>query len=587
MPPSRPFLALGLVGVLLLLSCTPAPGVQTGNTVRTEEVRRGTLQVTVPATGSVVFPRQAKLSFGSAGTVREMRVRVGQVVQEGEVLARLDTRDLEKALLRARQELRSAEKALQDYLDSFSEVRLAQARAAVETARANLAGAEEAYAAAQEEARLLLAQAEQRVAEARLGVKRAREALQKAKTPYSEEEIARAREAVDLARSGLETARRSLQSAEMALDITRREWAKRLQDAQDTELLQEQARRALLEAENAVRRAADGVTTAQWSLADAEKRLAAMLAPPDPLDIEVKEKALVVAQAALERAEAEVARLQGGGRAMLLQRAAQVASARAALVAAQEEMDRLLQGPDPLVVEVRRLSVEAAKANLADIELRLAEATLRAPFRGVVAHVQAEEGVAIGATTPAVALLDPSRVEATVGVDETDIARIRLGQEALVAIEPLGPTPLRGRVIGLSPVARVQQGVVSYEVTLALAPPQGGPPLAEEGFLALGLREGMTVSARILLEQKEGVLIVPPRAVRREGGKTVVEVLDANGKRVVREVRVGLTGDQGVEVVEGLSAGERVVIPSAATGRPGRDPETTVSAFGPRGIRVR
>jgi hypothetical protein len=39
--------------------------------------------------------------------------------------------------------------------------------------------------------------------------------------------------------------------------------------------------------------------------------------------------------------------------------------------------------------------------------------------------------------------------------------------------------------------------------------------------------------------------------------------------------------------VEGLSAGERVVIPSAATGRPGRDPETTVSAFGPRGIRVR
>ncbi|MFN3974610.1 MAG: HlyD family efflux transporter periplasmic adaptor subunit [Dehalococcoidia bacterium] len=696
-----------------LTACRTARIAQGTANLRTETVRRSTFQVSVLASGNTVFSKQAKLSFGSAGTVSEVRVRVGQQVGEGEVLARLDTRDLEVALLRAQQDLKNAERAMQDYLDSFSETRVAQARAAAEMAKANLANAEEAYAKAQSEATLLAAQAQQRVADARLGVQRAQEALEKARQPYSQEDLARSKENVELARSGLQTAQRSLQLAEMDLDITRKDWANRVQDAQnqveanertytqtflrtyrsylavDTsipphemlgvqpsgvdsavlqawntltssrnnlEVLKAQAQRNILNAENALQRARDAVKTAQQNLIDAEKRLADMLSPPDPLDIEAKERALVAAQAAvreaeedldkmkpdpleieakeralataqeaLRQAEADLARAKDSANAILAQRAAQVASARAALASAQEDLEKLLKGPDPATLEARRLQVEIAKASLADAQRRLENATLKAPFAGVIAQVQAEAGVQIGASTIAVEVIDPSQVEIQASVDETDVARLRFGQEAQVSVEALGQFPLRGRIVSISPVARVQQGVVSYDVTLALTIPQtgqtpGAPPQAGSGqrpppgaipsggagrtgqrppsgagtpassvgagFLAVGLREGMTVSARIIVEQKEGVLVVPARAVRTEGGKRVVEVVQADGKRVLKEVQVGTSGDQGVEIIAGLQEGETVVVPTATGQRTTTQP-TFRGGVGPGGFGVR
>ncbi|MCS7206995.1 MAG: HlyD family efflux transporter periplasmic adaptor subunit [Dehalococcoidia bacterium] len=809
----RPWL-LGCLGIasslLLLTACRSAQSAQS-TSVRTDTVRRDTLQVSVVAAGNTVFPRVAKLSFGSAGTVSEVRVRVGQQVSAGEVLARLDTQDLHTALLRAQQDVTNAQKSLQDYQDSFSEVRIAQARAAVETAKANLASAQEAYTKAQNQTFLDIAQAEQRVAEARLGVQRAQdalevarrptleiaqaeqrvaearvavqraqealdkarqpftaedvaraqqrvadarlgvqraqEALDKARQPYTPEDIARAQENVDLARSALVSAQRALQTADMDVEITRKDWANRLQDAQnqveahertyaqtflrtyrnllavDTsvppwtmlgvqpsgvdftvmqawntlvssrnnlEVLRAQAERNLLNAENALQRARDAVTTARQNLSDAEKRLADMLKQPDPLEVDVrekalataqavlkqaeedlakmkpdpldiaakekalataramlkqaeedlakkrpdpvditaKEKALATAQAVLAQAEADLARIRESSDAILLQRAAQVAAARASLASAQDELDKLLKGPDPLTLEARRLQVEVAKASLAQAQQRLENATLKAPFAGVVAQVQAEVGMPMSASTIAVVVVDPSQVEINAAVDETDIARLRVGQEAQVTIEALGPVPLRGRVVALSPVARVQQGVVSYEVTLALTAPQadqasgasaqtgagqrpqpggqGGVPgggagprfgqrpggigapaeAAGLGFLALGLREGMTVSARIIIQQKEGVLVVPARAVRTEGGKRVVEVVLPDGKRALREVTVGLTGDQGVEIIAGLQEGETVVVPTTTSSSRTLQPPFG-QGMGPGGLRVR
>ncbi|GBD10510.1 Multidrug resistance protein MdtA [bacterium HR23] len=337
---------------------------------------------------------------------------------------------------------------------------------------------------------------------------------------------------------------------------------------------------------------------------------------------------MATAQAGLQQAEEDLARVKESTGAVFAQRSAQVASAQAALANAQEELDTLLKGPDPATVELRRLQVEIARSALADAQRRLESATLKAPFAGVVAQVQAEEGVQIGASTIAVVVLDPSQVEISASVDETDVARVRVGQEAQVTLEAIGQVPLRGRVVAISPVARVQQGVVSYDVTLALSLPQvgqgsgagvqagggqrpsapagatggagggAGQPFgrrpqgaagatgapAGAGFLALGIREGMTVSARIIIDQKENALVVPARAVRTEGGKQVVEVIQADGKRALREVKVGMSGDQGVEIVEGLQEGETIVVPTVTTAsrQPAFGP-----GMGPGGFRVR
>ncbi|HLB29363.1 MAG TPA: hypothetical protein VJM69_04455, partial [Dehalococcoidia bacterium] len=75
---------------------------------------------------------------------------------------------------------------------------------------------------------------------------------------------------------------------------------------------------------------------------------------------------------------------------------------------------------------------------------------------------------------------------------------------------------------------------------------------------------GMTASVALVTAQRENVLVVPSRALRREGGQQMVEVV-TDGKRQAKPVSTGLSGDQSVEVREGLAEGDLVVLPAATT----------------------
>ncbi|HUE75242.1 MAG TPA: efflux transporter periplasmic adaptor subunit, partial [Chloroflexota bacterium] len=81
------------------------------------------------------------------------------------------------------------------------------------------------------------------------------------------------------------------------------------------------------------------------------------------------------------------------------------------------------------------------------------------------------------------------------------------------------------------------------------------------------LPAGTTATASIVVEQRDSVLMVPNRAIRRQGRDQFVEVL-VDGNPQQRPVRVGLANDQFTEVVEGLQNGELVVIPATTTAQP-------------------
>lgn len=104
-------------------------------TRQVEPVRRGTLEATVSATGNITMPRQAKLSFGSSGTVAEVKVKVGDQVKEGQVLAKLDTVPLERTVTSARANLRTAQINLEKATNPYDEQDIANAEAAVRNAQ--------------------------------------------------------------------------------------------------------------------------------------------------------------------------------------------------------------------------------------------------------------------------------------------------------------------------------------------------------------------------------------------------------------------------------------------------------------------
>ena len=70
----------------------------------------------------------------------------------------------------------------------------------------------------------------------------------------------------------------------------------------------------------------------------------------------------------------------------------------------------------------------------------------------------------------------------------------------------------------------------------------------------------MSVTAKIILQSKKVPIAVPLQALIKKGNSTFVQVLDAENKPVDREVKVGVTGSQLVEIISGIKAGEEVVL---------------------------
>ncbi len=251
------------------------------------------------------------------------------------------------------------------------------------------------------------------------------------------------------------------------------------------------------------------------------------------------------------------------------QAAAALASARAAARYAAAELDRkralaareVVSRSDLDLAErtfaVARASEDEARANLDLARTQLAHARIRAPISGVVASVATQQGETVAASFAAptfVTIVDLDRLEVWAYVDETDIGRIRPGQEARFSVDTYPDREFEGRVADIHPKAEIRDNVVNYVAVVSFA----SPPDAT-------LRPEMTASVRVVTERRAGVLTVPRRAVRREQGRSFVVV--AEGERVERRwVTTGGRDESRWEIVDGLREGESVLIRGGGDG---------------------
>jgi len=206
--------------------------------------------------------------------------------------------------------------------------------------------------------------------------------------------------------------------------------------------------------------------------------------------------------------------------------------------------------------EVARQQRDQAKATLADSTTQLSYTQIFAPIAGVVSAVSTQEGETVAASFAAptfVTLLDLSRLEVWAYVDETDIGRIRIGQEARFTVDTYGDHAFRGTVTSIHPKAEIRDNVVDYIVVIRFAPPAG--------FV---LRPEMTTMVTVDLDRRKNVLTLPIRAVRREAGRTFVLCRDGD-KTEQRTVSTGIRDDSYWEIVNGLHEGDEVVAGGVTT----------------------
>jgi HlyD family secretion protein len=259
---------------------------------------------------------------------------------------------------------------------------------------------------------------------------------------------------------------------------------------------------------------------------------------------------LAAADSALEAAYAGLDALTSGTSVDAIRAArANVAVMSAQQDAAQARLDLLLEGATGGQIAAAEAQVEQARAAWDMAELALTHATLAAPFDGVVAAVNVTAGeMAAGGPLPAVTLLDTSAFCLVVQVDEIDVGKLAVGQEARVTLDGLPQADLVGRVERISPAATIEGGVVYYETMIRLA--ETDAPV----------RVDMSANATIVVEELTDVLMIPTWVVRidPETGQTYVE-RRVDGAIVRADVVVGARHEGIAEIVEGLSEGDEVV----------------------------
>lgn len=424
------------------------------------------LSVTVSATGAISPVRQVGLVFELSAPVSDVLVQTGQTVKAGEVLARLDTRELEVALAGARVSLEAQQVAYKALTAPPREVDIAVARAALNLAQAQYG-------------------------------------------------------TVSLGADSTQTTIASIQ-AELARNQL---WQAQLQ--RDLNFAIAPAQRELAEA--------NGIT-----LPDTDQ----MARDTVPTQLKQADFEVLIADenlAGLQNRGADVAGLSSAG---------------AQIAAAQAQLERLLNGPTEMDLQIADMQLQIARLALDQAEANLRRAVLTAPFDGVVA----ENHLVVGELPPqgaALLLIDPTGYYVDVAVDETDIVEVQPGQRVTLALDALPGETITGTVarVAITPV-RIGQ-LVTYTVRIMLD--VTGQPV----------RAGMTATATVLVNELRDVLVLPNRFIRidRTTQQAYVTVAQNGGYAEV-PVQLGVRNDMDSQLVAGLEAGQRVVLLPRATFNP-------------------
>ena len=282
--------------------------------------------------------------------------------------------------------------------------------------------------------------------------------------------------------------------------------------------------------------------------------------------LETAEQAVIAARLAYENIFDNHPSDSGPNRHIALENAqAQQAAASAQVTAARQQVASA--GP----------AKSSAQAQLDSALANLEGATMLAPVAGTIVAIASDVGEPIGTTSVGtqgtsgflvLAALDEFVV--TADFAESDVVGIAVGQKVSLEFDALPDETREGQVTRVAPFGVVDPSgasLTTYEVTISIPNPPAG------------LRAGMTAQASITTEERTGVIAAPVTALVPSGDGFVVRVQAEDGTITNVDVEVGIRGGYYVEIVSGLSEGDRVVtgsdgeLPATDTGFGGGPPE--------------
>jgi len=202
----------------------------------------------------------------------------------------------------------------------------------------------------------------------------------------------------------------------------------------------------------------------------------------------------------------------------------------------------------------QEIKVKQAQQALDDATNKLADYSVYAPFSGAIAEFNFKRGdtISSGAT---IATLVSNQSIAEITLNEVDVSSVKVGQKVTLTFDAVSDLTIAGQVAEVDTIGTVSQGVVNYNIKISF------------GTQDVRIKPGMSVSASIITDTKQDIIIVPNAAVKSSGNTKYVQIL-INNTPIDQAVEVGLSNDTVAEITNGLQEGDEVVtqtITSSAT----------------------
>lgn len=192
-----------------------------------------------------------------------------------------------------------------------------------------------------------------------------------------------------------------------------------------------------------------------------------------------------------------------------------------------------------------RFQFEAQKAALEKARLNLNYATIHAPISGVIAKRHIKPGNMVNQNQPLFRIVDFNHLIANLFVPEVDIQKVQIGQKALLKFDATNGSSFEGYVERINPVVDPASGTV--KVTIAVNKARSH------------IKPGMFARVQIVYDTHPNSLLIPKQALLSEDGTELVYTIQ-DSIAIKKFVKTGYRSESMIEIVEGLTAGEQVVV---------------------------
>lgn len=209
------------------------------------------------------------------------------------------------------------------------------------------------------------------------------------------------------------------------------------------------------------------------------------------------------------------------------------------------------------------LDIQAAQLSVQSKQVAYNGCFVYAPFDGVISTLTAQVGQSSGSN---IGTIITNQKLSTISLNEVDIAKIKMGQKATLTFDAIDGLTLTGEVVEIDSVGTVSQGVVSYNIQISL------------DIDDARVKPGMSVSATVITDSAQDVIVVPSSAIKTQNGISYVQTFSsplapvATGAQgspstvlpAQTEVVTGLVGDTDTEITSGLKEGDIIVTKTIA-----------------------